>query len=135
MKKFLAVRLMKIFSLSFFAALFFLTNSYALSPEIKLADEAQEQRAMNLFLEVRCLVCNGQVIENSDTEFSFEMRKLIREKIKKGESDKQIKAQLVSEFGENILTEPQNFTKIFLWLVPAIFALAGVFLVMRLVKN
>lgn len=93
--------------------------SYSLSPEIKLSDISQEQRAMNLFLEVRCLVCNGQVIENSDTEFSFEMRKLIRGKIKAGESDVEIKDYLLSEFGKDILTEVGfNGSGMILWLLP-----------------
>jgi len=141
MKKFLAVKLMRsswvkiLFLILFTIYDLRFTNVFALSPETKLVDEAQEQRAMNLFLQVRCLVCNGQVIENSDTEFSFEMRKLIREKIAKGESDEEIKTELVKEFGENILTEPQNFTKIFLWLMPAIFALAGIFLLLRSARN
>jgi cytochrome c-type biogenesis protein CcmH len=134
MKKFLAVKLMKIFYLSFLT-LFLFSNSHALSPETKLVDEAQEQRAMQLFLEVRCLVCNGQVIENSDTEFSFQMRKLIREKISKGESDEKIKSDLMKEFGEDILTQPQNFTKIFLWLMPAIFAIAGILFLPRLLRK
>ena len=101
-------------------------SAYALSPEAKLSDELQEQRAMNLFLQVRCLVCNGQVIENSDTEFSFEMRKLIRKKIAAGEKDEEIKAELVQEFGEDILTEVSAKKGGFLlWLLPVIFAITG----------
>lgn len=130
MKKFLAVKLMRIFCLSFLALLFF-SNSHALSPEIKLSNEADEQRAMQLFLEVRCLVCNGQVIENSDTEFSFEMRKLIRQKISAKKTNDEIKKELVREFGEDILTEPQNFSKIILWALPAIFAIAGGFFLLK----
>jgi cytochrome c-type biogenesis protein CcmH/NrfF len=71
---------------SFIFLLLFLSNSNALSPETRLAKETQEQRAMNLFLQVRCLICGGQVIENSDSEFSFEMRKLIRQKIAAGKA-------------------------------------------------
>lgn len=127
-------RSMKVFSKLLFL-LFFLSNAFALSPEAKLADEALEQRAMKLFLEVRCLVCNGQVIENSDTEFSFQMRKLIRQKISSGESDQQIKTELSKEFGEDILTEPQNFSKFFLWFLPIIFALTTFFLIRKLVQK
>jgi cytochrome c-type biogenesis protein CcmH len=110
--------------------LFISNNSFALAPENHLPDEAQEQRAMNLFLQVRCLICDGQVIENSNTEFSFEMRKLIRVKIQDGESDQEIKEDLVQQFGEDILTSADissnNFT---LWILPAIFALlAAIFL-------
>ncbi len=64
-----------------FLFLFLCGAAQALSPEPKLSNEVDEQRARELFLQVRCLVCAGQVIENSDTEFSFEMRKLIRQKI------------------------------------------------------
>ncbi len=103
---------------------FFLSSSaFALSPETRLSDEALEQRAMSLFLQVRCLVCNGQVIENSDTEFSFEMRKNIRTKIVAGKNDEEIKAELVREFGEDILTEPSKKSAILLWMLPVVFAL------------
>ncbi len=97
---------------------------YALSPEQHLADEKQEQRAMKLFLEVRCLVCQGQVIENSNTEFSLEMRKLIRQKIYEGATDEEIRKDLVKEFGNDILVysdfRKENFL---LWLLPVISAI------------
>lgn len=104
--------------------LLFCFNSFALAPENHLADETQEQRAMKLFLEVRCLVCHGQVIENSSTEFAFEMRKLIRQKISNGKNDKEIKAELVKEFGNDILVY-SDFGKnnFLLWLLPAALAI------------
>ncbi|MBU6141142.1 MAG: cytochrome c-type biogenesis protein CcmH [Proteobacteria bacterium] len=106
-------------------------SAFALSPEEKLKDESQEQRAMEMFLEVRCLVCNGQVIENSDSEFSFQMRKNIRQKILSGKSDDEIRVELVREFGENILTKPSNKNKIILWALPLIFALSLLFIFWR----
>jgi cytochrome c-type biogenesis protein CcmH len=99
-------------------------STFAFSPEVRLADEAQETRAMNLFLQVRCLVCGGQVIENSNTEFSFEMRKLIRQKISEGASNEKIKTDLVQKFGGDILTEPSAKNGGFLlWCLPIIFAI------------
>ena len=106
--------------------LIFSATAQALSPEPRIPDEAKEQRAMHLFLEVRCLVCEGQVIESSNTEFSFEMRKLIRRKILEGKSDKEIKSELTKEFGEDILTEiNQKNNGFLLWLLPLLFA-AGI---------
>lgn len=105
-----------------FFFLFFSFNSFALSPEQHLSNQAQEERAMKLFSEVKCLVCNGQAIESSNTEFSFEMRKLIREKIAQGASDKQIKQELVAEFGEEILFSSQSRI---LWILPAVVAILG----------
>jgi cytochrome c-type biogenesis protein CcmH len=100
---------MRLKKIQFLVLLFFCAlPAYALSPENRLTDEKQEARAMNLFLEVRCLVCNGQVIENSDSEFSFQMRELIRKKISKGDSDEKIKAELIKKFGEDILTSSKT---------------------------
>jgi cytochrome c-type biogenesis protein CcmH len=97
-------------------------SAFALSPEARLPDEAQEQRAMQLFLEVRCLICGGQVIENSNTEFSYEMRKLIRQKISSGLTNEEIKTELVKEFGEDILTSANQKTgRFFLWCLPVLF--------------
>ena len=105
--------------------------AFALSPEEKLKDESQEQRAMELFLEVRCLVCNGQVIENSDSEFSYQMRKNIRQKIATGKTDDEIRAELTQEFGENILTKPSNKNKIILWALPTLLAISLLFIFWR----
>ncbi len=100
----------------------FSLSAFALSPEARLPDEAQEQRAMQLFLEVRCLICGGQVIENSNTEFSYEMRKLIRQKISSGLTNEEIKTELVKEFGEDILTSANQKTgRFFLWCLPVLF--------------
>lgn len=104
--------------------LFLSFNCFALAPENHLENEAHEQRAMKLFLEVRCLVCHGQVIENSSTEFAFEMRKLIRQKISQGKSDAEIKDELVKEFGNDILVYSElSKNNFLLWLLPSLLAL------------
>jgi cytochrome c-type biogenesis protein CcmH len=72
---------------------------------------------MNLFLQVRCLVCNGQVIENSDSKFAFDVRSLIREQISQGKSDDDIKENLVATFGEDILNQPKNSSILLLTLI------------------
>jgi cytochrome c-type biogenesis protein CcmH len=86
---------------------------------------------------VRCLVCGGQVIENSDSEFSFEMRKLIRAKIAEKKSDAEIKSELIAKFGSDILTEVNAKNNGFLlWILPVIFAIfLGGFFVFKLIKN
>jgi len=99
------MRIPKIFLIIF---LFLSTKTYALSPEVRLENENLETRAMALFLEVKCLTCNGQVIENSESEFAFQMRDLIRQKIREGKSDNEIKNELSAEFGENILTSSND---------------------------
>ncbi len=118
------------------ALLLIYSSANALSPEPRIPDDAKEQRAMKLFLEVRCLVCEGQVIESSNTEFSLEMRKLIRRKILEGKSDEEIKTELVKEFGEDILTEiSQKNNGFLLWILPISFATGLAIIFLRKTKN
>lgn len=112
---------MKIIFALIFLILPFSAN--ALAPENRLADAIYEQRAMNLFLEVRCIVCQGQVVENSNTEFAYEMRKFIRDRISEGKSDDEIRDELVEKFGADILTSAApSKGNIVLWILPALFA-------------
>jgi cytochrome c-type biogenesis protein CcmH/NrfF len=103
-----------------FIFLIFSFNVYALSPERHLQDPAQEQRAMKLFSQVKCLVCAGQSVESSNTEFSYEMRKLIRAKIAEGKNDNEVKTELVKEFGDSVLLSSEE--NLLLWMLPFIFA-------------
>ena len=118
--------------------LFFLLitkQSFALTPETHLP-EPQEQRARELFLQIKCPVCAGQVIESSNTEISFELRKLVREKIVQGKSDEEIKTYLVAEYGEDILNSPNfNLKNICLWILPLIFMVGGVLLLKKVMSQ
>ncbi len=105
----------KIIFFSFFIAILFSSKSFCFEPEEHLPNAKEEQRAINLFTEIKCLVCQGQSIESSNTAFSYEMRKLIRSKIAKQKTDAQIKQELVLEFGDEILFSTQNTTP--LWLI------------------
>ena len=130
---------MKNFYKNLLAILFFFlcaTNAQALAPEQRLQDPAQEQRAMKLFLEVKCLVCAGQSIESSSTEFSHQMRLTIREKIAQGETDDQVLSQLVQEFGEDVLMSSTDNKTILPWLLPLLFAaISGIFLARKFFKK
>ena len=108
-----------LFFLGFFLinSVFLISSSQALNPEARLSNPEDENRAMNLFLQVRCLVCNGQVIENSDSKFAFDVRSLIREQISQGKSDDEIKENLVATFGEDILNQPKNSSILLLALI------------------
>ncbi len=101
----------------FFLGFFLINSAFALNPEARLSSPEDENRAMNLFLQVRCLVCNGQVIENSDSKFAFDVRALIREQISQGKSDDDIKENLVTTFGEDILNQPKNSSILLLTLI------------------
>ena len=82
---------------------------------------------------LRCLVCQGQSIYDSDSEFANSIKILIEKKIKDGENEKQIYDYLKNRYGEWILYEP-NFSKntYILWILPIIVFLIGGFVIFRL---
>ncbi|NRA85852.1 MAG: cytochrome c-type biogenesis protein CcmH [Rhizobiales bacterium] len=99
-----------------------MTPAFAIEKVVALTDPTLEQRAKNLSLELRCLVCQNQSIESSDAELAVDLKILVREQIKQGKSDFEIKQFLVERYGEFVLLKPL-FTKqtSFLWMTPIIF--------------
>ena len=105
-----------------FLLLFFLQNN-AIS---------EDPRAIELFKEVRCLVCQGQTIHESNAELAEDIKKLIREKISQGETDRQIKEYLVEKYGDWILmTPPFNSLTYILWSFPFLILIIGAFAIYR----
>ena len=84
-----------------------------------LSDPVQEARARNLQKELRCLVCQGESLDESNASLAVDLRHLIRMRIKAGDSDKQIVDFLVSRYGDFILMEPPFEPGTYaLWLTP-----------------
>lgn len=92
----------------------------------QLPDSAQEARATALMEEIRCLVCQGQSIADSDAELAGDMRDLIRRRIAQGERPESIRAWLIQRYGSWIsyqpTTEPAAWA---LWLAPFLLLVAG----------
>ena len=91
------------------------------------SDPTLEMRARNLQRQFRCLVCAGENVDESGSPFSADVRGLIREQIKAGQSDRQIEDFLVARYGDVILMRPpvQPDTWL-LWLAPfLVLALGG----------
>ncbi|MEI9932750.1 MAG: cytochrome c-type biogenesis protein [Rhizomicrobium sp.] len=96
------------------------------TPE-SLPNPVQEAHARALQKEFRCLVCQGESIDESGAPLAADLRRLIREHIARGESDEQIRHYLVARYGAFILmkppVEPDTYA---LWLAPfAVLLLAG----------
>jgi cytochrome c-type biogenesis protein CcmH len=89
------------------------------------SDPAMESRARHLQRELRCLVCQGESIDESGADLAADLRHLVRRLMAEGKSDAQIKAYLVARYGDFILMQPpvQSNTWL-LWLAPFL-ALAG----------
>jgi cytochrome c-type biogenesis protein CcmH len=102
----------------------------------QLPDPRQEARARGLMEELRCLVCQGQSIADSDAELAGDMRALVREKIAAGESPAAIRSWLVDRYGNwvtfNPPVEPLTWP---LWAAPILLLAAGAWLIRGWLKR
>jgi cytochrome c-type biogenesis protein CcmH len=97
---------------------------------VQLPDPEQERQAKALMETIRCLVCAGQSVADSNAEMAGDMRSVIRERIQAGQQPEQIRAWLISRYGEGISYEPPFEAKTaLLFAMPFILLLAGLWLV------
>ncbi len=91
--------------------------AFAVQPGEELPDPALESRARALSYELRCMVCQNQSIDDSDALLAKDLRLLVRERIKAGDSDAQVLDFLVDRYGEFVLLKPRFRTDTaLLWL-------------------
>ena|SRR5450432_2538507 len=91
-----------------------------------LADASLEARAKSLQRELRCLVCQGQSIDESNSALAADLRRLIRQQIQGGQSDDDIKNFLVARYGAFVLMKPPvRQDTFFLWFGPGLLVLVG----------
>ena len=95
----------------------------------QLADPRKEQQARALMETIRCLVCQGQSIADSDAEMAGDMRAMIRQRIEAGERPEQIRAWLISRYGDWVSYAPRFEPVTWpLWASPVLLVLAGAWL-------
>ncbi len=81
----------------------------------------QEAIARQLFEQLRCAVCQGQTVQDSNAELAVDMRQAVRQYLQQGKSPTEIKQLLVSQYGEHILMqEPISTRTLPLWFTLAI---------------
>ena len=108
----------------------------AFSPDEPLVDSALEGRARALHAELRCLVCQGQSIADSNAGLAQDMRAIVRERIAAGESDAEVRDFLSERYGDYVLLEPPVKPETYaLWFGPAAVFLAGAGLVYTLLRR
>lgn len=95
----------------------------------QLADPALEDKAATLMHELRCLVCQGQSIADSDAPLAGDMRHEVRSRIAAGESPDAVRAWLIARYGNWVTYDPPfDAATALLWLGPIGFLLAGLWL-------
>ena len=98
----------------------------AVEPDEILTDHALEARARSLSAGLRCLVCQNQSIDDSNAPLARDLRLLVRERLKAGDSDSKIIDYIVARYGEFVLLRPRfSGATIALWLAPLLVLTAG----------
>ncbi|MBI3275096.1 MAG: cytochrome c-type biogenesis protein CcmH, partial [Methylocystis sp.] len=97
----------------------------AVEPGEMLADPKLEARARAIASELRCLVCQNQSIDDSDAPLAKDLRAIVREKLQEGASDADVRAFLVSRYGDFMLLRPPVKPEtLLLWAAPLLALLA-----------
>jgi cytochrome c-type biogenesis protein CcmH len=95
-------------------------------PTDRLPDPTQEARARHLFQQTRCVVCQNESIDDSQAELAHDLRQVIRGQIAAGRSDAEIRAFLISRYGDFILLRPRfSPATVILWVGPFAIVLIG----------
>jgi len=101
----------------------------------QLPDPANEAKARALMDEIRCLVCQGQSVGDSDAELAGDMRHLIRSRIAAGESPDAIRGWLIERYGSWISYRPPAEPVTWpLWFAPILMLGGGLFLLRRRIR-
>ena len=107
----------------------------ALIPTLVSADE-MDDRVRAISKQLRCPVCAGESVADSNAQVSVQMRGIIREKLEAGESEAQIKAYFVERYGPSILLSPEakGFT-LGVWVAPVVALFVGLGIVVAVLRS
>jgi len=99
----------------------------AVQPNEMLSDPVLEARAREISRDLRCPVCQGEAIDDSNAPISRDLRLLVRERLVAGDSDEAVMDYIVARYGEFVLFKPRaNGSGLILWLAgPAMLMIGG----------
>ena len=108
----------------------------ASDPADRLTDPAQESHARALFKDVRCLVCQNESIDDSEAPLAADLRRIVREQVKAGKTDGQIKTYLTDRYGQFVLMRPAfDPGNLALWAGPFLVVGFGLLLLLGRLRN
>ncbi len=108
----------------------------AVEPNEMLANPTLEARARALSKELRCMVCQNQSIDDSEAPLAHDLRLLVRERLKAGDSDAQVMDFLVARYGEFVLLKPRlSWHTALLWCLPPAVLVIGMTLALAWVRR
>ena len=114
-----------------FITIFFIAqlNISVFSENIKISEN-------QIFKNLRCLVCQGQSISESNSDFANTIKLVVKDKLSEGYNENEIYSFLVSKYGEWIVYKPPfSSSNLLLWTLPYIFLLIGAFFLIKIAIN
>jgi cytochrome c-type biogenesis protein CcmH len=110
--------------------------AWAVEPNEMLANPVLEARARAISKELRCMVCQNESIDDSQAPLAHDLRMLVRERLKAGDSDAQVMKFLVSRYGEFVLLKPPlSWHTVALWGTPPGVLLIGIVMVFVVIRR
>tara|TARA_B100000003_G_scaffold39986_1_gene34112 strand:- start:935 stop:1297 length:363 start_codon:yes stop_codon:yes gene_type:complete len=98
-----------------------------------LVNAEEDNLKSKITKNLRCLICQGQSVYDSDSEFANSLKLLVEKKIDEGFNEKEIYSFFKDKYGEWILYDPQfNKNTYFLWLLPVLMFLVGGAIIFKL---
>ena len=117
--------------ISFFIMFMFLSGNLFANDKI----QNNEDRVTDISLQVRCMVCQSQTIDDSDAPLAKDLKQLVRKMVYEGKSDDEIFNFLRSKYGDYILMKPRfNFGNLLLWFGPFFIFIIGIYAVFKVFK-
>jgi cytochrome c-type biogenesis protein CcmH len=108
----------------------------AIAPSEMLRDPALEGRARDLGKELRCPKCQNQSLDDSEAGIAVDLRRIVRERLVAGDTDRQVKDYLTARYGDFVLLEPpMKSTTWILWYGPLAVILLGGVVIWRIAKR
>ena len=119
-----------------FFLLFFFNNQLSAFAKSLNNEIDVNNRIREISQNVRCLVCQNQSIDESNSELAKDLKILIKEKLIAGDSDEEIYGFLKERYGDYILLKPPlNLNTILLWFLPFIFLIFGSIFIFKIIKS
>ena len=119
-----------------FFLLFFFNNQLSAFAKSLNNEIDVNNRVREISQNVRCLVCQNQSIDESNSELAKDLKILIKEKLIAGDSDEEIYGFLKERYGDYILLKPPlNLNTVILWFLPFIVLMFGSTLIFKIIKS
>ena len=128
------MKLKKLSTTKIFIIFFLITINFK---NFAVSSTSFEEQTINITKNLRCLICQGQTIHESNSDFAESMKKYIKSELENGKNKDEIFSSLIEKYGQWIVYDPGlSKNTLLLWALPLLlFLIGGAIIVKRILKN